>query len=162
MTVTLPLPFRASHSLAPDNAVLGEAGVTLEVVGLDFEDDIRSAWQRRVKGAAQRLGWPVPRIVTFAIGPHHTLCFSAPVNQLRTACETNEWALCAAVLERDPFHWGALRESSCLAEDAATPAMRSRHRPVTGRYAERAAFERLRRLAEAEALAPQASVRQGL
>ena len=46
MTVTLPLPFRASRSLEPGNALLGEAGVTLEVVGLDFEDDIRAAWRQ--------------------------------------------------------------------------------------------------------------------
>lgn len=158
MTVTLPLPFRASRSLESGNALLGEAGVTLDVVGLDFEDDIRAAWQRRVEGAARQLGWPAPRILTFATGPYHTLCFTAPANQLRTACRTNEWALCAAVLERDPYHWGALRESSCLAEDAAMPAARQRHRPVTDRFAERAALERLRRLAQAEALAPQVAV----
>lgn len=154
MTVTLPLPFRASRSLATGNALLGEAGVTLDVVGLDFEDDIHAAWQRRVEGAARQLGWPAPRIVTFATGPNHTLCFTAPPNQLRTACEANEWALCAAVLERDPFHWGALRESSCLADDTAVAATHHRRRPVTDRFAERAALERLRRLARAEALSP--------
>lgn len=154
MTVTLPLPFRGSRSLASGNVLLGETGVALDVVGLDFEDDIRAAWQRRVEGAARQLGWPVPRIVTLATGPHHTLCFTAPANQLRTARETNEWALCAAVLERDPFHWGALRESPCLAADAALPAAHHRRRPATDRFAERAALERLRRLARAEALSP--------
>ncbi len=37
--------------------------------------------------------------------------FTAPPNQLRTACEANEWALCAALVERDPGHWSSLQES---------------------------------------------------
>jgi hypothetical protein len=111
LTVTLPLPFRASRSLGPGNPVLGEAGVTLDVVGLDFDDDIDAAWRRRIEDVARRLGWPDPRFHTFAVGVHHVLCFTAPTNQLQTAREANEWALCAAVFERDPCHWSALREA---------------------------------------------------
>jgi hypothetical protein len=156
LTVTLPLPFRSSRSLGPGNEVFGEPGVVLEVVGLDFEDDIREGWRRRVAGAAQRLGWPEPRFAMFENGSHYTLCFTAPANQLRTARETNEWALCATVLERDPCHWSALRDTPWLA-NACVSGMHVPELSLTERHAEHAALERLRRLARAEAQAAQAS-----
>lgn len=143
--------------------MFGETGVTLDVVGLDLEDDMREAWRRRVMSAARQFGWPEPRFATFVTDTEHTLGFTAPVNQLRTACETNEWALCAALLERDPAHWGSLREMSCLAayEGAVADAQRQRPpgatHPGAARVVERAALDRLRRLAQAEALAPRAS-----
>jgi hypothetical protein len=161
LTVTLPLPFRASRSLAPGNPALGEAGVTLDVVGLEFDDDIHAAWRRRIADVARRLGWPDPRFHTFAVGMHHVLCFTAPANQLQTAREANEWALCAAVFERDPCHWSALRE-----------ALGTTHADVTSRASagcpsladgpdefegvdEQVALDRFRRLARDEARAPQ-------
>jgi hypothetical protein len=39
------------------------------------------------------------------------LAFEAPARFLTTAMEANEWALCAALVERDPFHWSGLRDS---------------------------------------------------
>jgi hypothetical protein len=157
LTVTLPLPFRASRSLAPGNPVLGESGVVLDVVGLDFDDDIHAAWRRRIEDVARRLGWPGPCFHTFAVGVHHSLCFTAPTNQLQTAREVNEWALCAAVFERDPCHWSALRET-LRATDADVTS-----RPSTGCSSlaarldefegvdEEAAIDRFTRLARDEA-----------
>jgi hypothetical protein len=36
--------------------------------------------------------------------------------------EANEWALCAAVVERDPFHWSGLRDSFRQCACAVTTA----------------------------------------
>ena len=134
MTITLPLPFRASRWLGQGNALLAEPCVALDVVGIDLEEALHQAWRRRIEHAAQRLGWPMPRFTTHREGRVVTLAFSAPTRQLQTACEANEWALCAALIERDPSHWSSLRESLRSAE-----------------IEEGAALERLVRLGAAEA-----------
>jgi hypothetical protein len=111
LTITLPLPFRSSRPLAHDNAWLAEPAVALDVVGIDLEVDLHGAWRLRVERAAQRLRWPAPRFAARCGERLVTLMFTAPANQLRTACEANEWALCAALVERDPGHWSSLQES---------------------------------------------------
>lgn len=123
MTITLPLPFRSSRWLGQDNALLAEPCVALDVVGIDLEEALHLAWRRRIEQAAQRLGWPVPRFATNREGRVVTLAFSVPTRQLQTAREANEWALCAALIERDPSHWGSLRESLRAAEIEEGPAL---------------------------------------
>lgn len=151
MTVTLPLPFRNSRGLAHANALLGEPCVALEVVGLELEATLYEGWRRRVEHVAHALGWPVPRFVTLNGPTSPTLCFTTPGAQLQTAREANEWALCASLVERDPSHWGALREALRVTA-AATPV--DLERPCMGaEIDERKALERLRRLGTAEAQA---------
>jgi cyanophycin synthetase len=132
LTVTLPLPFRNSRELAHGNSLLVEPCVALEVVGIDLAPDLYDGWRRRVERVAAALGWPAPALAAVVAGPLHTLSFSAPANQLQTAREANEWALCASVVERDPCHWGALRDSAAEADEGK-------------------ALERLRQLGVAEA-----------
>lgn len=154
MTVTLPLPFRASRGLASGNALLGLPGVALDVVGIDVEDEIYEGWRRRVERVARHLGWPEPRFEACATVNGRTLCFTAPPNQLQTAREANEWALCAAVVERDPFHWSSLRDSLRAAVVAAADA--DPERPcIAAEIDEPSALARLARLAHAEAQALQ-------
>jgi hypothetical protein len=110
MTVTLPVPFRSSRVLSHGDPLLPECGVALDVAGLDWSDGLDAGWRQRVAQVAARLGWPVPQFAVGGQGGRATLGFTAPDDQLLTAREANEWALCAALLERDPVHWGALHE----------------------------------------------------
>jgi UDP-N-acetylmuramyl tripeptide synthase len=52
-----------------------------------------------------------------------SLAIEAPFDQLFTATEINEWALCAALLERDPGHWSGLADALLVAarEQATEP-----------------------------------------
>ncbi len=76
---------------------------------------------------------------------------SAPCDQLFLATEVNEWALCAAVLERDPARWNDLEQAlvaaaMAAAENTANPT--TNLKPV---IEESAALERFERLAALEA-----------
>jgi hypothetical protein len=118
LTIKLPLPFRSSRPLGQGDALLPETGVALDVVGIDLDDALHQAWRARIEHAAQQLRWPVPSFAASRQGNLVTLMFTAPANQLQTAREVNEWALCAALVERDPSHWSSLQESLRAAADA--------------------------------------------
>ena len=77
-----------------------------------------------------------------------SLALAAPLDQLYTATEVNEWALCAALVARDPARWSHLEAALAAAalEDASDPAT-----VIAPVLEERAALERLARLAAAEA-----------
>jgi hypothetical protein len=117
MTVKLPLPFRRSRALAQGNDLLGIPAVALDVVGLDVGDVLEAGWRRRVREVSRAAGWPPPDFARRDDEQAPTLAFTAPANQLRTACAANEWALCAALVELDPSHWGSLRDVA--GDDAA-------------------------------------------
>lgn len=147
MTVTLPLPFRSSRELARGNAMLDEPCVVLDVVGIDLEPELYADWRRRIEQVARLLDWPAPRFAPPAVAGIRCLCFTAPAHQLHTAREANEWALCAAIHQRDPMHWCALRES--LRNAAAAAA--SECQRVVAEIDECRALERLRHLGIVEA-----------
>jgi cyanophycin synthetase len=80
-----------------------------------------------------------------------SLAIAAPCDQLFLATEVNEWALCAALIERDPARWSHLEEllgvaAIAAAENSANPA--SNLKPV---IEESAALERFARLSALEA-----------
>jgi hypothetical protein len=126
--------------------------VALEVVGIELEEGLHRAWRGRIERVAQLLGWPVPRFADRRDGCVVTLTFTAPCNQLHTAREANEWALCAALFERDPSHWGSLQESLRAAVTAA--AAGDPQRPCVATEIEEApALQRLQRIGAAEARA---------
>jgi hypothetical protein len=79
-----------------------------------------------------------------------TLAFAAPREYLAVALEVNEWALCAALAERDPGHWGCLRDS--LGQGARIVSKSGESYPPP-EITEVAAFERFRRLVGALASA---------
>lgn len=86
------------------------AGVALDVAGIELDDSLLVAWRMRVERARSQLGWPTAATNACA-GAAVTLAFEAPEQYLATAMEANEWALCAALVERDPLHWSGLRDS---------------------------------------------------
>lgn len=59
-------------------------------------------WERRVRLAQQELRWPAAPVTAVAHASGASLAFGAPPDQLFTATEVNEWALCSALAERDP------------------------------------------------------------
>jgi UDP-N-acetylmuramyl tripeptide synthase len=121
----------------------------LEVTGVEADDRLVADWRVRVERARRHLGWdsaapPVAR--RHADGA--SLACAAPFDQLYTATELNEWALCAALHERDPQHWSGLVDALLAAAVEAAGDAAAVVPPV---IEEGAALERLRRLAVAEA-----------
>jgi cyanophycin synthetase len=111
-------------------------------------------WARRVRRARQELRWPAAP--EHAIR-HHTgasLAMAAPPDQLFTATEVNEWALCAALAERSPDRIPSLVEALAAEqpEEAEPPVLEERG--ALFRLRQRAAREanpRLSALVEAAA-----------
>jgi cyanophycin synthetase len=83
----------------------------LDVAGTTLDDALTSAWRARVERAAARLGWALPQAVARRHAAGVSLAITAPYDQLFLATEINEWALCAALVERDPDRWAGLEEA---------------------------------------------------
>ena len=114
------------------NLFFAGTGAVLETVGVEIDDALLSGWRTRVERARRHLGWDrstpgsplAPAIVARRHATGMSLALQAPVDQLFTATELNEWALCATVFERDPVRWASVA-ADLLAdylEDANDPA----------------------------------------
>ena len=108
----------------------------LEVVRVDLDDALIAQWRRNVARARWHLGWdPAAACVT----RHHpsgvSLAIAAPPDQLFTATELNEWALCAALHDRDPLHWAGLRDSLRAYAEQSGPSPSSAFPPEIDRHA---------------------------
>jgi cyanophycin synthetase len=118
----------------------------LDVVGVSIDDGLIAAWRARVEQAGAHLGWLRRQAVARRHAGGASLAIAAPHDQLFLATEVNEWALCAALVARDPVRWSALEgalvaEALQAAESAANPA--ADIRPVIEESAAFARFERL-------------------
>jgi UDP-N-acetylmuramyl tripeptide synthase len=121
----------------------------LEVVGIDADAALVAQWRARVARAVHRLGWDgEPRIVARRHAKGMSLAVTAPFDQLFTATELNEWALCSALHDRDPSHWGALKETLVAAAIESGSASADTLPPEID---EEPALARLEKLAAAEA-----------
>ncbi len=116
-----------------------------------------SAWRVRVERARTRLGWTAradlgaaailnssrPEVVARTHPGGASLALAAPCDQLFVATEINEWALCAALYERNPARWHELEDAlvSSALEDAPDPD--AVLRPVLEEGLALARFERL-------------------
>jgi cyanophycin synthetase len=145
------LPFEDSRRLTGGNLYFASTGAVLEVIGLDVDDNLIANWRSRVARAVQHLGWPPSRLVARRHAGGTALAMSAPIDQLWVATEINEWALCAALVERDSARWQGL-ELALIAQalDAGgeSSAPGTDFPPIVEQAA---AFERFTRLAATEA-----------
>jgi cyanophycin synthetase len=118
---------------------------------VSIDDALLAGWRTRVIRAGARLGWRCPQTIVRRHSTGASLAITAPYDQLFLATEVNEWALCAALLERDPRRWSGLEQmlvaaAAAAAENTAHPA--ANLQPV---IEESAALERFERLAALEA-----------
>jgi UDP-N-acetylmuramyl tripeptide synthase len=124
----------------------------LEVVGVETDAALIADWAARVVRARARLGWNTdPGIAARPHGDGSSLALAAPFDQLFTATEVNEWALCSALQARNPERWPGLREALVEA------ALEESHGPADAgppEIDEAAALARLVRLAEFERRVP--------
>ncbi|HEX4618541.1 MAG TPA: hypothetical protein VH135_02365, partial [Steroidobacteraceae bacterium] len=120
----------------------------LETAGVEADAALLEGWRARASRARARLGWTVPGVAARRHAGGASLALAAPADQLFTATEVNEWALCAALLAGDPARWGGLEAALAAAppESAGDPAA-----GIAPVLAEEAALERLAALASREA-----------
>lgn len=133
------------------NLFFASTGAVLELAGAHIDAALIAGWRGRVERAAERLGWTHRQAV---VRPHATgasLAISAPFDQLFLATEINEWALCAALVQKDPHRWMGLQDllvaQALEAADGEAPPPPDLQ-PVID---ESAAFARFERLAAREA-----------
>jgi UDP-N-acetylmuramyl tripeptide synthase len=98
-------PFDDSRRLTGCNLYFDVPGAVLEAVPEAASPGVVEAWRACVARARASLDWPD---VVIAVRPHAhgvTLALTAPLDQLFTATEVNEWALWHALLEAGIAHW---------------------------------------------------------
>ena len=136
--------------MAAGNRFFSSAGVALDVIRIDMDDALVADWRRNVVRARAHLGWDPDAACVASDGlDGMSLAIAAPPHRLRTAMEVNEWALCAALHDRDPLHWCGLRDAlrAVTHRDGAPLAS-----PFPAGIEPVAALARLARLAVAEDL----------
>jgi UDP-N-acetylmuramyl tripeptide synthase len=123
----------------------------LDVTGLTADEALIGAWHARVDRARAHLGWTERAAASRPHSGGLLLAISAPLDQLLLATEINEWALCAALVERNPVRWKGLEQALVAAaanpDDQAVAAAGGA--PVID---ETSALARFRSLAEAQSL----------
>ena len=126
----------------------------LDVVRVEPDAALLDGWRARVERARAYLGWSdmgttSPRGTSSVARVHAggaSLAVAAPLDQLFTATELNEWALAATLLARDPVRWADLE--AAMIRDAADSATPPAIPPVLD---DAAAMTRLRHLSQLEA-----------
>lgn len=140
----LDLPFADSRRLTGGNLFFASTGAVLETVKVQIDDALLTAWRSKVERAAELLRW-TPQAIARRHARGASLAIAAPIDQLFLATEVNEWALCAALVERDPGRWGEM-EGALVAQarEAAGPTNDVLNLlPVIDESAALARFERL-------------------
>jgi len=140
------LPFEDSRRLTGSNLFFAAPGAVLDVVGAALDDALLAAWRTRIERAAARLGWHAAQAVARPHAGGVQLAISAPDDQLYLATEVNEWALCAALKERDPAAWSHVEAALAAAAPDALIA------PVIEETAALARFGQLQQTESAPAL----------
>jgi cyanophycin synthetase len=147
LSITTTLPFEDSRRLTGANLFFASTGAVLEVIADVVDDSLLAEWRSRVARARTRLGWERSDTVARVHRPGASLALAAPCDQLFVATEINEWALCSALMERDPARWGLLEEAL---HQAALEDADDRHSVIPPVLEEPAAFARFERLSASE------------
>jgi len=120
-------------------------GAVLDVVRAALDDSLIAAWRAGVERAGAHLGWGPRKSVARRHAGGVLLAIEAPLDQLLLATEINEWALSAALVNRDPHRWGGLQAALIAAArgddpEAALPASLA---PILDEHAALARFAQL-------------------
>jgi cyanophycin synthetase len=97
--LTPVLPFDDSRRLTGSNLYFEGAGAVLETVGVTLDDGLLAGWRARVELARRTLGWADAALVARHHAGGATLAIGAPVDQLFSATEVNEWAWLATLAD---------------------------------------------------------------
>jgi cyanophycin synthetase len=148
------LPFDSSRRLTGSNLFFASPGAVLETVGIEVDEELLASWHSRVARARASLGWAdtARSMMARRHAKGTSLAIAAPLDQLFTATEVNEWALCAALVAANPAAWSHLgRALVDAAHEAAT------HAPMPAGFAavppvieEQAALARFAKLSSIE------------
>ena len=91
-------PFEDSRRLTGANLYFDGAGAALESArGVAFDAQVLQRWRDHVERMREALGWPQGDVVVRTHASGVSLAFAAPIDQLYTAVEANEWAWHAAL-----------------------------------------------------------------
>ena len=91
------LPFDDSRRLTGSNLYFEGAGAVLETVGVAIDDVLLDGWRARAARACRALGWGDALLVVRGHASGAALAFEAPLDQLFSATEVNEWAWLATL-----------------------------------------------------------------
>ncbi|HKP67038.1 MAG TPA: Mur ligase family protein, partial [Casimicrobiaceae bacterium] len=126
----------------------------LETLGVEIDATLQAEWRSRVVRACASLRWPdgAASIVARRHSAGTSLAIAAPLDQLFTATEVNEWAFCAALVAADPVRWSHLQSAlvdaaRAAAEQSSMSAAFAVALPVLD---EQAAFARFAKLSSIE------------
>jgi cyanophycin synthetase len=149
------LPFDGSRRLTGSNLFFDSTGAVLETVGVEVDEALLADWRSRVARARAALHWTdtAHSIVARRHAKGASLAVAAPLDQLLTATEVDEWALCSALVAADPTRWRHLERAlmdaaRAAAENSTTSAAFATDLPV---IEERAALARFEKLSSIEA-----------
>ena len=131
-------PFEDSRRLTGANLYFDAAGAALEIApGVTFDAGTLQCWRGNIARVRAALDWPDGAVFVREHASGASLAFAAPLDQLYTATEANEWALYAAL--------GLRADDTPVDEDDEHP------RPHVAHFDDDEALRQLRALAEAEA-----------
>ena len=130
-------PFEDSRRLTGANLYFDGSGAALETApDLLFDGATLQRWRANIERARVALGWPDGAIAVREHATGASLAFAAPIDQLYTATEVNEWALYVAL---------GLRAADTPLDEEESP------RPHVAHFDDGEALRQLRELARAEA-----------
>ena len=129
------LPFEDSRRLTGGNLYFATPGAVLEVIGMAVDDALIADWRARVERVTAMLHWQRRDTVARRHACGVALAMAAPIDQLFLATEVNEWALCAALFERDPIRWQNLEGLLIAQAIEAVPSIRRAATRRQRRYA---------------------------
>ncbi len=125
--------FEDSRRLTGFNLYFDTVGAVLESVAAIPDTTLLHAWKTRVENMRAQLGWPHGPVLWRVHANGASLALSAPVDQLFTATEVNEWAWLASITatRRETFH--APGHAAAWDDDSALHTLRafaaSEHNP---------------------------------
>jgi UDP-N-acetylmuramyl tripeptide synthase len=122
--------FEESRRLTGSSLYFEGSGAALETAGgFPLDAALLAAWRARIGRVRAMLGWPDAAIAVRQHATGASLAFAAPIDQLYTAAEANEWAWLASLHQLRPAidlgEWHAPGHAAAWDEGAALQTLRA-------------------------------------